>query len=80
MYSKQTERPDHVTAEIVESGISVGDEKGTSSAIAYLAVRGVPDNVIARVLNAPQRRRSMGRLRSREEHLVEEGSRFKFIV
>lgn len=80
MYSKQTERPDHVTAEIVESGISVKDEQGTSSAISYLAVRGVPDSVIARVLHAPQRRRSMGRLRQREGELSEEGSRFKFLA
>jgi hypothetical protein len=80
MYSKHTERPDYVTSEIVESGISLGDEQGLNSAISYLAGCGVPDPVIARVLTAPERRRTMGRMRCRDTRMAEEGSRFKFLV
>lgn len=80
MYSKHAERPDHVTSEIVESGISLGDEHGLHSAISYLSGCGVPDPVIARVLTAPERRRTMGRMRCHETHMNEEGSRFKFLV
>jgi len=80
MHSKHHERPDYVTAEIVESGISVGAEQGINEAISYLSGRGIPDNVIARVMHAPNRRRSMGRLRSRDSSLAEEASRFKFLL
>jgi hypothetical protein len=80
MHSKYDERPDHVTAEIVESGISVGAEQGISQAISYLSGRGVPDNVIARVMHAPNRRRSMGRLRNRDSSRAEDASRFKFLL
>ncbi|MGV7211400.1 hypothetical protein ACLB1G_26480 [Oxalobacteraceae bacterium A2-2] len=80
MFSKRTHRPDFASSEVVETGISLADRLGIASAVAYLSGRGIPERIIARVLTAPWRRRNPGRLRSREEHLCEEASRFKFLL
>jgi hypothetical protein len=80
MSTTHTFRPDYVGAEVVEAGIEVADRKGADSAAAYLSHRGVPEDVIQRVVAEPEHRRNPGRLRSRDERLVEEASRFKFKV
>jgi hypothetical protein len=49
------------------------------SAAEYLSHRGVLESVIKRVISEPEHRRNPGRLRSRDERLIEEGSRFKYI-
>jgi len=80
MSTTHTFRPDYVGAEVVEAGIEVADRKGADSAAAYLSQRGVTEDVIQRVVSEPGQRRNPGRLRSRDERLIEEGSRFKFKV
>ena len=80
MSTTHTFRPDYVGAEVVEAGIEVADRKGAESAASYLSQRGVPANVIQRVVAEPEHRRNPGRLRSRDERLLEEASRFKFKV
>ncbi|GJI99990.1 hypothetical protein RugamoR64_05290 [Duganella rhizosphaerae] len=80
MSTTHTFRPDYVGAEVVEAGIEVADRKGPDSAAAYLSQRGVAATVIQRVVAEPEHRRNPGRLRSRDERLVEEASRFKFKV
>jgi hypothetical protein len=80
MSTTHTFRPDYVGAEVVEAGIEVADRKGADSAAAYLSHRGVAEDVIQRVVAEPEHRRNPGRLRSRDERLVEEASRFKFKV
>ena len=71
-------RPDYAGAEVVEAGIEVADKKGSDSAAAYLSQRGVPEPVIQRVLSEPEHRRNPGRLRSRDDRLIEEASRYKY--
>ncbi len=78
MSTTHTFRPDYVGAEVVEAGIEVADRKGPDSATAYLSQRGVADTVIQRVVAEPEHRRNPGRLRSRDERLLEQASRFKF--
>ena len=78
MSTTHTFRPDYVGAEVVEAGIEVADRKGADSAAAYLSQRGVTAEVIQRVVTEPGQRRNPGRLRNRDERLLEEGSRFKF--
>jgi hypothetical protein len=79
MNSIHTHRPDIATSEVVETGIELGDRHGANRAVTYLSSHGMSDSVIARVLEHPEQRRNVGRLRSREDHLDEEGSRFKFL-
>jgi hypothetical protein len=78
MSTTHTFRPDYVGAEVVEAGIEVADRKGADSAAAYLSQRGVAAEVIQRVVTEPGHRRNPGRLRSRDERLIEEGTRFKY--
>lgn len=81
MSSSHTFRPDLVSSEIVQTGIELADREGPDSAASYLAERGVLEPVIARVVSEPAHRRNMGRLRGKDDHLlVEEASRYKFIV
>lgn len=79
MYSIHTHRPDFASSEVVENGIEMGDRYGAARATSYLSSHGLPDDVIARVLRHPERRRNVGRLRSREALRCEEASRFKFV-
>ncbi len=80
MYSIHAHRPDVASSEVVETGIELGDRHGLNRAISYLSSHGLPDAVIGRVLSHPEQRRNVGRLRSREDHLNEEASRFKFMI
>lgn len=80
MSTIHTFRPDDAGAEIVEAGIEVADRQGTESAAAYLRTRGVAATVIERVLTAPEHRRNPGRLRGRDDRLLETASRYKFKV
>jgi len=80
MSTIHTFRPDDAGAEIVEAGIEVAGRQGADSAAAYLRLRGVPATVIDRVLTAPEQRRSPGRLRCRDERLLETASRYKYKV
>jgi hypothetical protein len=52
-------RPDLAMAKFVEYGIALAATHGQTEAAAYLAARGVPDAVIARVLCEPSRRRTL---------------------
>jgi hypothetical protein len=78
MSTTHTFRPDYAGAEVVEAGIEVADRKGADSAATYLSQRGVTEEVIQRVVTEPGHRRNPGRLRNRDERLLEEGTRFKF--
>jgi hypothetical protein len=75
MSTTQTFRPDYISSEVVEEGISRADRLGPASAASYLSQRGVLDQVIHRVIAEPEHRRNPGRLRVRDERLIEEGSR-----
>lgn len=75
MSSTHTFRPDYISSEVVEEGISRADRLGAASAATYLSQRGVSEGVIQRVVSEPEHRRNPGRLRSRDERLLEEGSR-----
>jgi hypothetical protein len=77
MSTKQTFRPDYQSSEVVEAGIQRADRLGPLDAAAYLSHRGVLESVIKRVISEPEHRRNPGRLRSRDERLVEAESRFK---
>ena len=80
MSTTQTFRPDHQSSEVVEAGIEWADRVGPESAAEYLSHRGVLESVIKRVVSEPEHRRNPGRLRSRDERLIEEGSRInKFL-
>jgi hypothetical protein len=79
MSTKETFRPDYQSSEVVEAGIELANRVGPESAANYLSHRGVLEDVIKRVISEPEHRRNPGRLRSRDERLIEEGSRFKFI-
>jgi len=50
-------RPCEAMAWIVEDGIALAETDGSTLAAEYLAARGVPDAVIARVLCEPGQRR-----------------------
>ncbi|WP_432378890.1 hypothetical protein [Duganella sp. P38] len=76
MSTTQTFRPDYQSSEVVEAGIERADRLGPQSGAAYLSTRGVLENVIKRVISEPEHRRNPGRLRSRDERLAEEASRF----
>jgi len=75
--------PRQMLPEIKPSSVNsygeLADRVGPESAASYLSHRGVLENVIKRVISEPEHRRNPGRLRSRDERLIEEGSRFKFI-
>ncbi|MFS2003371.1 hypothetical protein ACEN9F_07020 [Duganella sp. CT11-25] len=75
MSTTHTFRPDYISSEVVEEGIARADRLGAASAATYLSQRGVPEGVIQRVVSEPEHRRNPGRLRSRDERLIEEGSR-----
>jgi len=75
MSTTQTFRPDHQSSEVVEAGIERADRLGPDSAAEYMSQRGVQESVIKRVILEPEHRRNPGRLRSRDERQIEEGSR-----
>ena len=79
MSTTHTFRPDYLSSEVVETGIALADRVGPASAASYLSQRGVLEEVITRVISEPEHRRNPGRLRGRDERLIEEGSRFKFM-
>lgn len=76
MSTTQTFRPDYQSSAVVEAGIERADRLGPESGAEYLSHRGVLENVIKRVISEPEHRRNPGRLRSRDERLVEDSSRF----
>jgi hypothetical protein len=78
MSTTHTFRPDYLSSEVVETGIDLANRVGAASAATYLSRHGVLEPVIQRVISEPEHRRNPGRLRSRDERLIEEGSRFKF--
>ena len=61
MHTDDRSRPDLAMAKFVEHGVSLAATHGQTEAAAYLAARGVPDAVIARVLCEPGRRRMLPR-------------------
>jgi hypothetical protein len=65
MQTDDRSRPDLAMARFVEHGISLAATHGQTEAAAYLAARGVPDAVIARVLCEPSRRRALPRQEAR---------------
>ena len=75
MSTTQTFRPDYISSEVVETGIALADHIGPASAESYLSHHGVLPEVIQRVITEPEHRRNPGRLRVRDERLIEEGSR-----
>jgi hypothetical protein len=79
MSTTHTFRPDYSSSEVVETGIDLANRVGPASAASYLSRHGVLEPVIQRVIAEPEHRRNPGRLRSRDERMIEEGSRFKFI-
>lgn len=76
MSTTQTFRPDYQSSAVVEAGIERADRLGPESGAEYLSHRGVLENVIKRVISEPEHRRNPGRLRSRDERLADEPTRF----
>ncbi len=61
------DRPNLTTAEIVEFGLVLQASETSSSIAMYLEERGVPFNVIVRVLAEPPRRRGTRTMLDRQE-------------
>jgi len=79
MSTTHTFRPDYISSEVVETGIDLANRVGPESAANYLSQRGVLESVIHRVIAEPEHRRNPGRLKGRDERLLEEGTRFKYM-
>ena len=54
----QSSRPDNTTSKLVEQGIVLLHSRDRSFASEFLLHRGVPVDVIVRVMSEPRRRRS----------------------